>query len=255
MSRPSTEQRAAAAPGVGFVDRMMEELRVLVVAGVPFGVLVVGVGSRVAMLVLRLTSPDTVIGVRSDDDFVIGRFTLGGSYNLLMLGAAVGIVGAGVYRLVAPWLIGPMWFRRVTTAMGSAAVVGSILVHADGVDYRLLKPTWLAIALFVALPGVFGGFVGPVVDRVADRASWTRTGRRVWALPVICLVPFPLATLPLLFVVVAMTFMMAINEAAPVDRLRTWRPYGLIVRALWLGIAVFGLVVLIEDIIEIRRVV
>ena len=54
------------------------------------------------MLLLRLTSPDRVNGIRSDDDFVIGRFTLSGTYNLLMLGAAVGIVGAGVYRLVRP---------------------------------------------------------------------------------------------------------------------------------------------------------
>ena len=43
---------------------------------------------------------------------------------------------------------------------------GSILVHADGIDYRLLKPTWFAIALFVALPALFGGLIGPVVDRV-----------------------------------------------------------------------------------------
>jgi len=64
-------------------------------------VLVVGIGSRVAMLVSRLTSPDHVNGIRSDDDFVIGKFTLSGSYNLLMLGAAVGVVAAGLYRMVS----------------------------------------------------------------------------------------------------------------------------------------------------------
>lgn len=63
--------------------------------------LVVGIGSRVAMLVSRLTSPDHVNGIRSDDDFVIGKFTLSGSYNLLMLGAAVGVVAAGLYRMVS----------------------------------------------------------------------------------------------------------------------------------------------------------
>ena len=239
----------------GFGDRLFEELRVLVVAGVPVGVLVAGAGSRIAMLLLRLTSPDWVNGIRSDDDFVIGRFTLGGTYNLLMLGAAVGIVGAGVYRLVAPWLLGPMWFRRVTTALASAVVVGSMLVHADGVDYRLLKPTWFAIALFVALPGLFGGLIGPVVDRVASRESWTRTGRRQWVLPAAVLVPFPLAAFPLIFVVILMTVSMAVGEATPIDRLRAWKPYGWMVRAAWLGIAVLGLFVLIEDIVEIRRVV
>ena len=194
-------------------------------------------------------------GVRSDDDFVIGKFTLGGTYNLMMLGAAVGILGVGVYRLVAPWLVGPMWFRRVTTGLASAVVVGSMLVHADGIDYRVLKPTWLAIALFVALPGLFGGLIGPVVDRVASPDSWTRTGRRKWALPVAALVPFPLAAFPLVFAVVLMTLSMAIAEATPIDRLRAWSPYKYLVRGAWLAVAVMGLLVLIEDIIEIRRVV
>jgi hypothetical protein len=245
----------ADGPASGFGDRLFEELRVLVVAGVPFGVLVAGVGSRLAMFVLRLTSSDRVIGIRSDDDFVIGRFTLGGTYNLLLLGAAFGFVGAGVYRLVAPRLIGPMWFRRVTTAVASGAVVGSMLVSADGIDYRLLKPTWFAIALFVTLPALFGWLIGPVVDRVAHPDSWTRLGKRRWALPIVVLVPFPLALLPLTMVFVVMTVLMAIGEIARLDRLRVWKPYGIVVRGIWLGVAVLGLFVLIEDIVEIGRVV
>ncbi len=227
----------------------------LIVAGVPFGVLVVGVGSRIAMLVLRLTSPDRVIGIQSDDDFEIGTFTLGGTYNLMLLGAAVGIVGAGVYRLVSKWLIGPTWLRRVTTALAAGAVGGSMLVHADGIDFRLLKPTWLAIALFVALPALFGGLIGVVVDRVRRPDSWTRAGRRIWVVPVIVLVPFPLALVPLTFAVVLITAMMAIDEATELGRLRATTGYGLVVRGAWLGIAVIGLAALIGDILDIRDVV
>ncbi len=90
---------------------VLEQIRVLVVAGIGTGAIVVGVGSRLAMLALRLTSPDSVIGRQSDDDFTIGEFTLGGSYNLLLLGAAVGIIGVAAYQCVAPRLIGPLWFR------------------------------------------------------------------------------------------------------------------------------------------------
>ncbi len=104
-----------------------ERLWVLIVAGIPTGVLVAGVGSRLAMLVLRLTSPNSVVGVTSDDGFEIGRFTLGGTYNLLMLGAVVGVIGAAAYRAARPWLLGPAWFRRLTVAAGSGAVVGSAL--------------------------------------------------------------------------------------------------------------------------------
>lgn len=239
----------------GFAARLLEELRVLIVAGVVAGVVLVGVGSRLAMLVLRLTSPDRVVGIQSDDDFEIGRFTLSGTYNLLLLGAAVGLIGAGAYRLVAPWLIGPMWFRRFTTAAASAVVVGSMLVHADGIDFRLLKPTWLAIGLFVALPAVFGGMIGPVVDRVASPDSWTRQGRRIWAVPLAVVVPFPLMIVPIAFAVVLVTVLMAIDEATPIARLRLTIGYRVVVRGAWLGIAVVGLFALIEDIRQIRNVV
>ena len=79
----------------------------MVVAGVPLGVLVAGLGGRLVMLVLRLTSPDAVQGIETDDGFVIGEVTLGGTYNLLVLGAAVGVIGAAAYIAVAPWLVGP----------------------------------------------------------------------------------------------------------------------------------------------------
>ena len=161
-----------------------EQLRILAVAGITVGVIVVGLGSRLAMFALRLTSPDAVIGLQSDDDFTIGRMTLSGTYNLLVLGAGVGIIGVAAYQCVAPRLIGPNWFRRLTVAVASGAVVGSMLIHDDGVDFRALKPTWFAIALFVLLPALFGAAIGTVVDRVSRPTSRTATGRARWVLPV-----------------------------------------------------------------------
>ncbi len=232
-----------------------EEMRVLIVAGIAYGVVVAGVGSRVAMFALRATSSDAVIGIQSDDDFTIGRFTIGGTYNLLVIGAMVGMVGAGAYRLVRPWLIGPMWFRRLTTGLAAGAVAGSMLVHADGIDFRLLKPTWFAIGLFVALPGLFGAFIGPVVDRVGREDSWTRRGRRRWVLPTILALAFPptLVLVPVAATVV--TTLLVVRSVEGVQRVRASLPYGLTVRALWLGIAVLGLVALIGDIADIIRVV
>ena len=92
----------------------MELLRIAVVAGVGVGILVIGMGSRLAMFLLRVTSPDHVIGVTTDDGFLVGRTTMAGTYNLITLGAAVGVIGALAYVAVAPWLIGPGWFRRLT---------------------------------------------------------------------------------------------------------------------------------------------
>src|SRR5262245_36951021 len=97
----------------------LEGMRVTVVAGIGTGIVVVGLGSRLAMMILRVTSPDHVVGVESDDGFEIGKLTLSGTYNLVQLGAAVGIIGALAYRLVARYLLGPRWFRYLTVGLAS----------------------------------------------------------------------------------------------------------------------------------------
>lgn len=240
---------------VKLVASITEELRVLIVAGIAYGVVVAGIGSRLAMFVLRVTSPDAVNGIQSDDDFTIGRFTLTGTYNLLLIGAAVGLIGAGVYRLVRQRLVGPVWFRRLTTGLASGVVVGSMLVHADGIDFRLLKPTWLAVGLFIALPAVFGVFIGPVVDRVGRPDSSTRRGRALWILPIVCVAAFPFTLLLVPFVAVGIAVLHVIANIEAVGRLRESVPFGLVVRGLWLAIAGLGLYVLIGDVIDISRVV
>jgi hypothetical protein len=91
---------------------LFDGVRPLIVAGIPVGVIVAGVGSRLAMLLLRLTSPASVGGVRSDDGFVIGQVTLAGTYNCRCSAPASASSGAGAYQWVRPWLLGPWWFRR-----------------------------------------------------------------------------------------------------------------------------------------------
>jgi hypothetical protein len=230
------------------VRAVVEGMRVLIVGGISAGVLIVGVGSRVAMFVLRITSSDSVHGVKSDDGFIIGQVTLGGTYNLLQLGAAVGIIGAGVYMMVAPWLLGPTWFRRLTTGLAAAAVAGSALVHADGTDFTLLKPKWLAIGLFVALPGLFGALIGSFVDAVRRPGSWTSRGRRRWIVPLVCVACFPVTVLPLLFAAIVLILWAMASAAGVVRLLRKAPAYAIVVRSLWLFVAVAGLVALVNDI-------
>jgi hypothetical protein len=139
---------------------------------------------RQALTELRTIIVDGVtVGV-----LVAGRVTLGGTYNLLVLGAVVGVIGAGVYRLVGPRLIGPLWFRRLTVALACAAVVGSMLVHDDGIDFHRLTPQWLAIGLFVALPAAFGWAIGAAVDRSRSASS---SGSRALGVPILLVVCFP----------------------------------------------------------------
>ena len=142
-----------------------------------------------------------------------------------------------------------MWFRRLTTGLAAAVVAGSMLVHADGIDFTILKPTWLAIGLFVALPGLFGALIGSSVDAVRRTDSWTSRGRRRWVLALICVACFP-ATLFLLVI--------AVDRRGRVGRSRRRRDssrcvrripaYGFVIRSLWMLVAVAGLVALVNDI-------
>ena len=236
-------------PAENFADTVLAELRVIIVAGITVGVLVAGFGSRLAMLVLRLTSSRFVRGVVSDDGFIIGRVTLGGTYNLLVLGAVVGVIGAGVYRLVGPRLIGPLWFRRLTVALACAAVVGSMLVHDDGIDFHLLTPQWLAIGLFVALPAAFGWAIGAAVDR-SRRAS--PSGWRRWGVPIVLVVCFPPVVVALVPIAVVVVVLVAIDRTGGMDGLRSNRTYVFAVRSVWLVIAGAGLLALTNDIVALR---
>lgn len=232
---------------------LFDGVRLLIVAGIPVGVIVAGVGSRLAMLLLRLTSPDSVGGVRSDDGFVIGQVTLAGTYNLLLLGASVGIIGAGAYQWVRPWLLGPWWFRRLTTALGSGVVVGSILLHADGIDFRVLEPSWLAMSVFVALPALFGLVIGPVVDRVERPGSWTTRGRRRWLLPIVLVVVFPFTVFVLVFATLVLWVWLIVREQRLVERLRSSMASGVLVRVAWFAVAALGAVAVVNDVAAIAE--
>jgi hypothetical protein len=226
-------------------------MRVVILAGVPVGMFVVGIGSRLAMLLLRVTSSEAVRGVESDDGFIIGRFTLGGTYTLLQIGAFVGVLGAALYLLIRHWLLGPTLFRYLTIGLGSGAVGGSFLLHSDGVDFRVLEPRWLAMALFVAVPALFGVAIGPAVEMIERHP--VPAGWRQFAAPAVILAIGPAGIIPALFVAPGLFVYVAAqtpsNEASkPLPAV-----IGVIVRTAWLAIALLGLLALIGDIRAINR--
>src|SRR3954452_11673814 len=101
-------------------------------AGALLGLLVGGLGGRLAMLILARLNPRAA-GVTSDDGFSIGQFTPAGSLNLLLAGGVLGVLGAAIYAVLRPLMIGPRWFRVLSISVGPAVVVGEQLVHVDGV--------------------------------------------------------------------------------------------------------------------------
>ncbi len=183
---------------------MLRRLAATTWAGAILGLVVGGLGGRLAMLLLARLNP-AATGVVSDDGFVMGRLTTG-TQTLLVVGTALGVLGGGIYFVLRGLRIGPRWFQVLSLAVGSGVVVASLIVHQDGVDFTLLGPPLLAISLFVAIPVLYAALLTVVAEH------WLRTDGRAsrwpwWIVlaPLVLWLPLlPVALLGLAGIVVVM---------------------------------------------------
>ena len=139
-------------------------------SGAIAGCVIGGLGGRLAMLLLRVTSPDYVIGTFSDDGFEIGvisRDTFQLVLAMTALGAVNGVLYAALRGSIPPRVRLPLW------VLFAAAFGGASFVHEDGVDFTLLEPALLAVALFVALPAVAAAVVVLLVERWIRVEPWS----------------------------------------------------------------------------------
>ena len=145
----------------------MEVLRRIgigVLMGALSGLVVGGLGGRLFMFVLAQLNPDAT-GIRTDDGFEMGQFTASGTTNLLLVTTIIGVVGGLMFLALRGLRFGPTWFRVLSMPVGVTIVVGSMLVHSDGVDFSLLKPHWLAVAMTLAVPFLYTLLLAWLVDR------------------------------------------------------------------------------------------
>jgi hypothetical protein len=216
--------------------------------GAVLGLLVGGVGGRLAMGLLVLTSDKSVHGLESDDGFVIGQFTLA-TLNLLVTATFFGVIGAFVYLAVRPSMLGPQWLRVVICGVAAGAVLGTILVNPDGVDFTVLSPVELAVGLFVGIPALFAVLVALAVEYVLRPGGWAQV------VPLKVLVaPLGVFLFPPLLVIVGVPLVLifAVRWAA-----RRWSRIADLVhsrgalwtaRLAWGGVAAFGLFALADDV-------
>jgi len=155
---------SAGAPG--WTAAVLASTGVCGVAGTLAGIAWGGVGGRLAMRLLFVTSDDRVRGRITDSGFEIGAISPGTMFLLVFSAVAGGLLGlvAGPLRMITA---GPAWLVAVGAGVAGGAFFGALLVAPDGVDFNVLEPLWLAVALFVLLPGGWAATVVLLADRLA----------------------------------------------------------------------------------------
>ena len=144
-----------------------------VLVGAVSGFLVGGVLGRLAMRLLTLTSPDELRGRITDDAAIVGDITLGGSIALALFTTFLGIFG-GIGFLAARRALPHSRISRVLLfALLSMSVGGALLLHDHpSFDFSALQPTWLAVAMFLALPFLYGMLVATGIEWASRPDSW-----------------------------------------------------------------------------------
>jgi hypothetical protein len=185
-------------------------------------------------------------GSQTDDGFIIGRVS---SETLFLLGvtAGLGILGGLFYLIVRGWI--PERRRVPAMTVFFALVGGAGLVSPDGLDFSLLSPLPLAIALFVAIAAAYGAAMPWLTERLLREGSVMR--RRSWAW-IVGLSPLVLANVVGVVILLVALAVLYVRRSSP-SAVDTWRSPGgtWIGRALLFGWAVFEGVGLLRDSLEI----
>lgn len=146
---------------------VIRRVGIAVVAGAVSGFVVGGIGGRLFMFVLAGLNPEDA-GVLSDDGFEMGRFTAAGTLNLLLFATVVGAIGGLIFLALRGLRFGPRWFRVLSMPVGATIVVGSLTVHSDGVDFGLLEPVGLGVAMTLAVAFLYMLLLARLADRRLD---------------------------------------------------------------------------------------
>lgn len=120
------------------------------------GVVVLGVGSRLAMRVVALLNAEAN-GTLTDAEQVVGAITVGGTIELIVFGSLFGGLFAGVLWVVIRERLPERLSLRIPLVGVIATLVGSFaIIESSNIDFRLFDPVILNVAMFMMLVGLTG---------------------------------------------------------------------------------------------------
>ncbi len=137
------------------LDRARSAIRRIAVqgvCGVVAGVVVGGIGGRIAMRLSALAAGNEVVGRITENGNRIGVISLDGTIELIVFGGALtGAVAAILVVMLRPWLRWAGRWQGLATGVALLGIAGAVLIDAANRDFHILDPAWLNVALFAAL--------------------------------------------------------------------------------------------------------
>lgn len=133
-------------------------------------------GGRLVMRVLASTSPDSAQGRLTEAQANVGIPTVEGSLALLLFGGLpAGFLAAFLYLVLQRWLpvgrlAGPLFGLLLLIWLGAFLDP----LRADNIDFNIVGPGWLSVALFTGLAVLHGAVVAAVAGWWSGRLPhWT----------------------------------------------------------------------------------
>lgn len=136
----------------------MREIGIAALAGALAGVLVGGLGSRVAMRISGAMSDQARVGLATTDNGnFLGDITLGGTLALVIFAGFIPGVTAGIFYAAArPWLRPLGRWAGLAFGMALLAAMGSLVLDPFNIDFRKFGVPIVNVALFALLFPLFG---------------------------------------------------------------------------------------------------
>jgi hypothetical protein len=166
-----TDRLTVPQSAVAAAQDAVRSVATVLAAGLVAGVLVVGLGGRLVMRILGATSGDRAQGRRTEADEVVGEITFGGSLGfVLFVGLLVPAGASLLYLAFRRFLPGPAWIGGSIFGLLLLATFGvNDPLSSDNVDFKILAPLPLAVALVMATALLFGVTFAALAARLDHR--------------------------------------------------------------------------------------
>ncbi|WP_421120800.1 hypothetical protein ACE2AJ_05725 [Aquihabitans daechungensis] len=223
-------------------------LAAVLAAGAVAGLLVGGLVGRLVMRIAAAVSEPEVQGRLTEADELIGEITFSGTAAfMIFVGLFGGVVAAGLYLLVRPWLPG--------SALASGAMIGIVVMGLFGpgdpldpenVDFALLSHDALSVVMIVGASLLFGLAFAALAARF-DVLARSSSRWRYLMLPAFAVVLFPPIGLMVVAYLAGRTFLP--NRLGPLLARRPVQVVGRVLLCVLVAVMAVRLVIAAVDII------